>query len=156
IYGFFWFDRFVLRKRFLEAALYRYVVTESQAFLMMRGAAFLFFAAVSAYGVIVHTFLLTPQLKTDDPWVPWVAAAVALCALDRRTVPGIGLGVAGLFVVAVSRFGIFHLLDYLILLGVSYYFLAARMAGAGWTMSRYVALYAGTALTLLWAAVEKW
>src|SRR5262249_9494334 len=34
IYGFFWFDRFVLRKRFLEAALYRYVVTESQAFLM--------------------------------------------------------------------------------------------------------------------------
>jgi hypothetical protein len=71
-------------------------------------------------------------------------------------VPLIGLGIAGLYIAAMTQYGVFHLLDYLILIGVSYYFLAAPMSGPGWLMSRYIVLYAATALTLLWAAVEKW
>jgi len=39
---------------------------------------------------------------------------------------------------------------------VAYYFLAACISGSGWVTSRYIVLYASTALTLLWAAVEKW
>ena len=156
IYAFFWFDRYVLRKRILEAALDRYTVSEPHAFAIMRGAAFTFLAVVGLYGIIVQPFFLTPDLKTDYRWVPWVQLVVAPCALHRSTVPLVGLGTAGLFVVAASRYGVFHVLDYVILIGVSYYFLAARMAGIGWTMSRYIVLYASTALTLLWAAVEKW
>src|SRR5580704_12154939 len=43
IYAFFWVDRFVLRKQFLEGALRRLIVTEPVAFAIMRAAAFAFF-----------------------------------------------------------------------------------------------------------------
>ena len=81
---------------------------------------------------------------------------MSLCALHRYTVPLTGLGIAILYVVATTQYGIFHLLDYLILVGVSYYFLAVPMSGPRWLMSRYLVLYATTGLTLLWASIEKW
>ena len=156
IYAFFWVDRFLLRKRILEGALRRYTVTEPAAFTIMRAAAFIFFAAVGAYGLYGTAFFLTPEMKTDFRWVPWVQLAMSLCALHRYTVPVIGLGIAGLYLAAIAQYGVFHLLDYLILVGVAYYFLAVPMSGPGWVMSRYIVLYAATALTLLWAAIEKW
>ena len=156
IYVFFWFDRYVYRKRILEDVLLRFTVSEPTAFLIMRGAAFIFFASVSAYGFFDQGFFLTPELKTDARWVPWVQLGIALWALDRRTVPLIGVGAASLYVAAVAKYGVFHMLDYLILIGVSYYFLAAAMSGPGWVMSRYIVLYATTGLTLLWASIEKW
>lgn len=156
IYTFFWLDRFLLRKRILEDALRRYTVTEPVAFMIMRAAALVFFGAVGAYGLYGAAFFLTPELKTDSRWVPWVQLGISLCAMHRHTVPLIGLGIAGLFVAAIAQYGVFHLLDYLILAGVSYYFLAVPMSGPGWVMSRYIVLYAATALTLLWAAIEKW
>jgi hypothetical protein len=156
IYAFFWCDRLVLRKQFLERALRRVIVSEPVAFAIMRAAAFAFFASVSAYGFLVQSFLLTPELKTQDAWVPWVQLGIALCALHPNTVPLVGAGIGALYIIAADRFGYFHLLDYLILVGASYYFLVARLSGPGWVMSRYIVLYASTALTLLWGAVEKW
>jgi hypothetical protein len=49
IYVFFWFDRYVYRKRILEDVLRRLTVTEPVAFMIMRGAALIFFATVSVY-----------------------------------------------------------------------------------------------------------
>ena len=156
MYAFFWLDRFALRKRILEDALRRCTISEPTAFAVMRLAALIFFAALGVYGIFGHAFFLTPELKTDYRWVPWVQFGISLCALHRYTVPLIGLGIASLYVAAITQYGIFHLLDYLILLGVSYYFLAVPMSGPVWLMSRYVVLYATTGLTLLWAAIEKW
>jgi hypothetical protein len=156
VYAFFWFDRYVYRKRILDDVLRRFTVSEPTAFLIMRGAALVFFASVSAYGFFGQGFFLTPELKTDARWVPWVQLGIALWTLDRRTVPLIGVGAAALFVAAATQHGVFHMLDYLILIGVSYYFLAAAMSGPGWVMSRYIVLYATTGLTLLWASIEKW
>lgn len=156
IYGFFFFDRFVLRTRLFESALGRCTISESVAASIMRGAAFAFFAAVGAYGLSGQAFFLTPELRTDLRWVPWLHLGMALCALYWRTLPLVGLGAAFLYVVAAYQYGIFHLLDYLILIGVSYYFLAAPLPGTRWLTSRYVTLYATTAVTLMWAAVEKW
>jgi hypothetical protein len=156
MYLFFWLDRYALRKRILEDALRRYTVSEPVAFAVMRLAALIFFAGVGIYGISGQEFFLTPELKTGSRWVPWLQFGMSLCALHRRTVPLIGLGIAVLYAAAITQYGIFHLLDYLILLGVSYYFLAAAMSGPGWLMSRYVVLYATTGLTLLWAAIEKW
>ncbi len=51
IYVFFWFDRYAYRKRILDDVLRRFTVTEPVAFMIMRGAAFVFFAAISAYGM---------------------------------------------------------------------------------------------------------
>lgn len=156
IYAFFLLDRYVYRKRILEQVLTRFVVTERTAFLIMRGATCIFFAAVSVYGFMGNGFFLTPELKTDYRWVPFLQLGIAACAFHPRTVPLIGLGMVTLFVAAVAQYGIFHLLDYLILIGVAYFFFAASIPRAGWLTSRYIVLYATTALTLLWAAVEKW
>jgi hypothetical protein len=128
VYGFFWFDRYVYCKRILDDVLRRFTVSEPTAFLIMRGAALVFFASVSAYGFFGEGFFLTPELKTDARWVPWVQLGIALWALDRRTVPLIGLGAASLFVAAAIQYGVFHMLDYLILIGISYYFLAAAVS----------------------------
>jgi hypothetical protein len=156
VYGYFWFDRLILRQHVLETVLARLKVSEATAGAIMRGAAFIFFGAAGVYGLTTEAFLLTPELKAADPWVPWLQLAMAACALHRRALPVIGLGIAVLYFVAVGRYGIFHLLDYLILAGVAYYFMAAAANGPGWTKSRYITLYATTGLTLLWASVEKW
>ena len=156
IYAFFWFDRYVVRKRVLEDMLRRYTLSEPAAFMIMRGAAFLFFGAISAFGIFGQGFFLTPELKTDHHWVPLLQFVIALCALHRRASPLIGAGIAYLYISALVHYGIFHLLDYLILVGVAYYFLAAETARRGWLVSRYVVLYAATGLTLLWASIEKW
>jgi hypothetical protein len=156
IYAFFWVDRYVYRKRILENVLKRYTMSEPVAFMVMRAAAFVFFGAVSIYGFMGQGFYLTPELKTNQVWVPWLQLAMALCALHRWTVPLVAGGMAVLYVAAVAQYGAFHLLDYLILIGVLYYFLASPLAGPGWLMSRYLVLYAATGITLLWASIEKW
>ena len=156
IYAFYWMDRYLYRRHFLEKVLQRYVVSEPIAAMIMRAAVFVFFAALGAYGLSGKGFFLTPELKTDLRWVPWMQLAIALCAVTRRTLPLIGLGIVVLYIASIHQYGIFHLLDYLILIGVSYYFLASPMPDPGWLMSRYLVLYATTGLTLLWAAIEKW
>ena len=156
MYAFFLLDRYAWRKPILERVLLRFVVSEQTAFLIMRGAACIFFAAVSVYGFMGNGFFLTPELKTDYRWVPFMQLGMAACALHPRTVPLVGLGIATLFVAAVAQYGMFHLLDYLILIGVAYFFLAAPIPRTGWVTSRYIVLYATTALSLLWGAVEKW
>ena len=159
IYAFYWMDRYLYRRHFLEKVLQRYVISEPIAEIIMRAAAFVFFAALGANGLsglLGKGFFLTPELKTDLPWVPWAQLAIALCAVTRRTLPLIGLGIVVLYIASVHQYGLYHLLDYLILLGVAYYFLASLMPGPGWLMSRYLVLYATTGLTLLWAAIEKW
>ena len=92
IYAFFLLDRYVYRKRILEQVLTRFVVTERTAFLIMRGATCIFFAAVSVYGFMGNGFFLTPELKTDYRWVPFLQLGIAACAFHPRTVPLIGLG----------------------------------------------------------------
>lgn len=156
IYAFFWLDRYAARHRILDDRLRRYTIEEPTAFAIMRAAAFMFFLAAGTYGFIGHGFYLTPELETPSRWVPWVQVGMALCALHRLTVPLLGVGILGLYAVAITRFGIFHLLDYLIVIGAAYYFLAAPMTGPRWLTSRYIVLYAATGLTLLWASIEKW
>ena len=114
IYAFFWVDRAVLRKGILEDVLRRYTLSEPRAFMIMRAAAFLFFASVGLYGFMVRPFFLTPELTTYALWIPGVQIGIALCALNRRTVPLIGLGMILLYSVATYQYGIFHLLDYVI------------------------------------------
>jgi hypothetical protein len=156
VYLFFIVDRYVLRWGIMQEALGRYTVSEPTAFAVMRVAVLTFFAALSVYGFTGNGFFLTPELKTDARWVPFAQVAISLCALNRRTAPLVGVGIAILYAVAVRVYGFFHLLDYLILAGVAFFFLASAMARAGWVTARYIVLFATTGLTLLWAAIEKW
>jgi len=156
IYCFFLFDRFCYRHGFLRDVLARYAISDKQSLILLRASVLIFFVAVATYGFYDQPFLLTPELKTDLVFVPWLQLAIALFALHRKTLPLIGLGIILLYVFATAIYGVFHTLDYLIFLGVAYFFLASTKQGSNWVKSRYVAMFATTGLTLLWASIEKW
>jgi len=80
---------------------------------------------------------------------------LGLCALFRPTLPLVGLGIFVLYGLAVRDYGVFHLLDYLIFLGLGYFFLVANIKRGKWRQSGFIVLYAATGITLIWAAMEK-
>ncbi len=120
---------------------------------LYRGGGACFFVALWVIGDVI----MTPELKTDWAVIPWLQLAIALGMFWRRTLPLSALGIAFLYAYGVYAYGIFHMLDYPIFLGVAAY-LALRGLGIDllfglrpldvtrWAM----------ALTLMWAAMEKW
>jgi len=156
IYLFFLMDRYLYRKQFLAGVAEKLVISPSLSLGILRASAFVFFFSLFVYGLVEHPFLLTPELTTDYKLISWLQLAIALCALYRYTTPLIGVGIVILYVMSVAQYGIFHSLDYLIFLGVAYYFSASLAKGERWITSRYIVLFAATGLTLLWASIEKW
>ncbi len=156
IYGFFWVDRYLFRKQFLVDQLARYSVNAEQSFWILRISVSVFFVSLFLLAFTGTEFLLTPELHTTNPVVRFLHLAIAGFALYRPTTPLIGLGIFVLYGLAIEQYGIFHMLDYLIFLGVGVYFLLSGLKGREWAKVRYVTLFASTGLTLLWASVEKW
>jgi hypothetical protein len=85
--------------------------------LMFRVGCAFFFVSIWTVGGI----LLTPELKTDSAAIGWLQLAIAAGMMSRQTMPLSGLGIAVLFAVAIAKYGIFHLADYPIFLGIGAY-----------------------------------
>jgi hypothetical protein len=111
-----------------------------------------FLVAIAVRGGVI----LTPELKTSVSQIPWIQIALALLLFWRGTMAVSALGIAGLYVYAVTQYGIFHLLDYPIFLGLAAYLALSGldrnfMGMRPLDVSRWAA-----AVTLIWASVEKW
>jgi hypothetical protein len=120
--------------------------------LMFRAACGFFFVAIWAFGGV----LLTPELKTDSNIVGAIQLGIAAGMLSRRTMPLSALGIAALFAIAIWQYGIFHLADYPVFLGVAGY-LALVGFQRGFFGVRPIDVVRWTAgVTLMWASVEKW
>lgn len=156
IYAFYWIDRWLYRRHFLAEKLGALVISQDAAYLIMRIAASLLFVSLFAFALTHSSFFLTPELLTDSGIVRWIHLALAAALWFGPTVPIAGAGIFLLYGLAMSQYGVFHLLDYLIFPGMGVYFLLANLEGPGWVQARYVTLYATTGLTLLWGAIEKW
>ncbi len=111
-----------------------------------------FFLSVFLYG----GFVLTPELRSDAQWVPWVQLSISLAVLARRTRLIAAAGIVVLYGYAVSRFGGFHLIDDPIFLGVAAYLAIQATEIDNRSQRSMTVLRYATAITLLWAAVEKW
>ncbi len=156
IYVFFLVDRVALRKGVLAALDARMRRFDGASIWVMRICAAIFFLALAGWhyfhGV---SFYLTPELVTHAAWVPWLHLTMAACALSRRTAPITGIGIFVLYCAAVGDYGLYHLIDYMIFLGIGYFFLVSAIERGGWRKSGFVVLFAATGLTLTWAAIEK-
>jgi len=111
-----------------------------------------FFVALATLGHVI----LTPELKTDVPQIPWLQLLIAIGMFWRGTMVFSALGIAGLYAYGIVEYGIFHLLDYPIFLGLAAYLalsgLNAKLFGLRpLDVSRWAA-----GITLIWASVEKW
>lgn len=150
-------DRYAYKKGYLVALDQRLRRFDSLSIHVMRGAAAVFFVSLFLYHEFTGvSFYLTPELRTNAPIVPWLHLAMGALALSRRTLPLVGIGILGLYTASVADYGLYHLIDYVIFLGIAYFFLVCGIDRGGWRKSGFVVLYALMGLTLLWASVEKW
>jgi hypothetical protein len=120
--------------------------------LLFRAACGFFFVAIWALGGI----LLTPELKTDSNIVAAIQLGIAAGMLSRRTMPLSAIGIVALFAIAIWQYGIFHLADYPVFLGIAGY-LALVGFQRDFFGARPIDVVRWTAgVTLMWASVEKW
>jgi hypothetical protein len=119
---------------------------------LYRASTAAFFVALFALGNII----LTPELLTGEAAVSWLQAAIALGMFWRPTMILSAAGIVALYVYGVINYGLYHLLDYPIFLGLAAYLglSAARVRVYDFRpidVARWSA-----AITLMWASVEKW
>lgn len=121
--------------------------------LLMRATCGFFLVAIWTLGGT----LLTPELKTSSAWVGQLQLAMAAALLMRRTACFTGAGIFVLYGAGIQQYGMFHLLDYPIFLGVALYLFAcafpSRLPGS---VRPVDILRWGASVTLMWASVEKW
>ena len=112
------------------------------------------FFLVSLWGM--GGVILTPELKTDVNWIPWLQLAMAGCLIWRRTMPVTGLGIVFLFSYATAQYGVFHLADYPVFLGVAAYLVLNGLNLSSFGIRSLDLVRYTAAVTLMWASVEKW
>lgn len=110
-----------------------------------------FFSAAAAYG----GFLITPDLKTEAGWVPYVHVAIAGVALLPHAAFLAGFGIIALYGYAMTQFGLYHLLDYPIFLGVAAHLIIVSLFGPQQAVAAHNVMRWATGITLLWAGIEK-
>jgi len=156
VYVFFWFDRYLYRNKFLVHIVDRVIISDASASIILRVASFLFFTSLFVYGLKGHTFYLTPELQTELPFVMWVHLAMAVFALSRYTTPVIGLLILLLYSLVIADYGLYHAIDYMVFVGLAYFFIVSATKKQAWLTSRFVILFASLGLNLCWLASEKW
>jgi hypothetical protein len=111
-----------------------------------------FFIAIFAVGGIY----LTPDLKTPFEWVSWLQLLIAFGVFSKRTMPFSAAGIILLWVLALSEYSLFHLLDYLALgVAVAGYLVLASSDNENWRKHRFEVLRWGVAIALMWSSLEK-
>ncbi len=100
--------------------------------------------------------LLTPELKTGLSFVSWLQLAIAVAMLARRTLPLAALGIITLFGLAISQYGLFHLMDYPVFLGLAVYLACIGLERSFFGLRPLDLLRWSAAITLMWASIEKW
>ena len=76
--------------------------------------------------------------------------------VSRRTMPLAAIGIAVLFALAVWQYGVFHVADYPVFLGVAGYLALTGLQRNPFGV-RPIDLVRWTAsITLMWASIEKW
>ncbi len=120
--------------------------------MMFRVGVGAFFVALWAIGGI----LLTPELKTTWQAISWLQFGIAAGMLSRRTMPLSALGIVLLFAIAVTQYGVFHLADYPVFLGVAAYLALTGLQRDFYGVRPLDLLRWSAAITLMWASIEKW
>jgi hypothetical protein len=111
-----------------------------------------FFVAIFAVGGVY----LTPDLKTPAEWVSWLQLFIAFGVFSKKTMPLSAAGIILLWVLALTEYDLFHLLDYLALgVAVAGYLVLASSSNENWRKHRFEVLRWGVAIALMWSSLEK-
>jgi hypothetical protein len=156
-YLFFLADRYIYEEGYLAEFDKKLKMFDGAANYIMRGATGLFFFSLFLWWALGYgdSFFITPELVTKSPVIPWVHLLIALCVISVYSTPVTGIGIFFLWFAGVSQYGLYHMLDYPIFLGIAYYLTVSGIKKKGWLKSAFIVLFACTGITLIWASVEK-
>jgi len=98
--------------------------------------------------------MLVPEFTVQNAAIGWFQFLLALLLLFPTSTPIAGAGMIALYLYAVSRFGLFHMLDYLHYPGVGL-FLALNRAPARVRALQIPVLYSSIGFSLCWVGLEK-
>ncbi len=99
--------------------------------------------------------IVAPELHLPWSWLGWFEFGCAFLLLFRATTPIAGVGVLTLAVIAIGEFGIFHILDYALLIGVGWYLIVRSQRNEKLAATGLPALYGTLGFSLCWVALEK-
>jgi hypothetical protein len=120
--------------------------------VLMRAVYGAFFVSLWTVGGII----LTPELTTAVAAISWLQLIIATCFIWRQTLVFAAAGMGFLYWYAIDHYGLFHLMDYPIFLGSASYFAMVGLERTRWTVKPLDVVRCAAAVTLMWAAVEKW
>lgn len=118
---------------------------------LLRAVAAVSFALLWADGGLI----LTPELKADDPSLSVIQLLIPLYLFGRATLPAAGAGILVLYGYGAVAYGLFHMLDYPIFIGLGVYFLLSVSQTTELLAFRLDLLRWTVALSLLWPSMEK-
>jgi hypothetical protein len=127
------------------------LVRDNLETIFRAGCAFFFIAIWGAGGI-----LLTPELKTNSALVGAIQLGIAAGMLSRRTMPLSAAGIFLLFGIGTWEYGVFHLADYPIFLGVAVYLALVGLQTDFFGVRPIDLLRWAAGITLMWASIEKW
>ena len=99
--------------------------------------------------------VLVPNLGIKAVWVGWYQFVLAFLLLFPRTVPLAGVGTIVLYGIGMRLFSGFHMLDYLMYLGVGWYLAVSHLKNPKWRKSGLLVLYLTVGFSLCWVGLEK-
>jgi uncharacterized membrane protein YphA (DoxX/SURF4 family) len=99
--------------------------------------------------------IVAPELAVSSPVWGWFQFALALLLLFNKTTPLTGLGIVFLYLLGISQYGFFHMLDYMIYPAVGLYLIFSQLKNERLKNLDLPILYSGLGFSLCWVAFEK-
>lgn len=99
--------------------------------------------------------LLAPELTFSNESVLWMEFTCAFLLIFKKTVPLAGGLLFVLYGAAISKFGLFHMLDYLMYPGIGAYFILNAVPSDPVKRMALPLVYATVGFCLIWLGIEK-
>ena len=118
---------------------------------LLRSAAAVSFALLWADGGLI----ITPELKASSIWLSAIQLLIPMYMFARATLPAAGAGIVVLYGYGVATYGLFHMLDYPVFVGLGVFFALSISENARLLAFRFDLLRWTVACSLLWPSIEK-
>jgi hypothetical protein len=118
---------------------------------LLRSVAAVSFALLWADGGLI----ITPELKASSIWLSAIQLLIPMYMFGRATLPAAGVGIIVLYGYGVATYGLFHMLDYPVFVGLGVFFALSVSQNTKLLAFRFDLLRWTVACTLLWPSIEK-
>jgi hypothetical protein len=122
-----------------------------RADVLLRAVAAVSFSLLWADGGVI----LTPELKGSSLWLSAIQVLIPIYLIGRAVLPAAAAGIVVLYGYGIATYGLFHMLDYPVFLGLAVFLALSASRNANVHTFRFACLRWSVALSLLWPAMEK-